>query len=74
MINELLNKEKMNETISRKGNLFTPGLAKLTYFILKNKKDDATDLLVNIMNMMIGLDLKIGDQLLSQIFLQNHVW
>jgi hypothetical protein len=55
MKNELLNKEKMREAITRKGNLSASGLDKLTYLVLKYEKDDVADLLVNIMNMMIRL-------------------
>jgi hypothetical protein len=55
MMNELLNKKKMKEAITRKGNLSASGLDKLTYIILKYEKDDAADLLFNIMNMMIKL-------------------
>jgi hypothetical protein len=53
MISGLLNKEKMKEAIVRKGNLSVPDLDKLTYPILKYEKDDATNLLVSIINMML---------------------
>jgi hypothetical protein len=35
MINELLNKEKMQEALTKKGNLSRPSLDKLIYPILK---------------------------------------
>jgi hypothetical protein len=53
MLKELLNKKKMLEAISKKGNLSAPGLDKLTYPILKYEKDDAAELLIAIMTMML---------------------
>jgi hypothetical protein len=53
MLKELLNKKKMIEAISKKGNLSAPGLDKLTYPILKYEKDDAAELLIAIMTMML---------------------
>jgi hypothetical protein len=55
MLNELLNKENMKKAIVRKGNLSASGLDKLTFPILKYEKDDAADLMVSIMNMMLRL-------------------
>jgi hypothetical protein len=52
---ELFNKEMLKESIMRKGNLSAPSIDKLTYPILKFEKDDAADLLVNIMRTMIRL-------------------
>jgi hypothetical protein len=43
----------MIEAISKKRNLSAPGLDKLTYPILKYEKDDAAELLVAIMTMML---------------------
>jgi hypothetical protein len=51
-MNELLDKEKMNEIITRKGNLSTSGHDKLAYHILKYKKNDTADSLVIIMNII----------------------
>jgi hypothetical protein len=55
MIKELLNKEKMKKAIIMKGNLSAPDLDKLTYPLLKYLKDDAADLMVRIMEMLIRL-------------------
>jgi hypothetical protein len=43
----------MREAIMKKGNLYALGLDKLTYPILNYEKDDAAELVVTIMNMMI---------------------
>jgi hypothetical protein len=53
MMKELLNKNKMRDAITKKGNLSAPGLDKLTYPILKYEKDDAAELMVTIMNMLV---------------------
>jgi hypothetical protein len=53
MLMELLDKNKMREAITKKDNLSAPGLDKLTYPILKYENDDAAELMVVIMNMMI---------------------
>jgi hypothetical protein len=53
MLKELLNKAKMKDAIVKKGNLSAPGLDKLTYPILKYEKDNAAELMVVIMKMMI---------------------
>jgi hypothetical protein len=39
----------------KKGNLSASGLNKLTYYILKHEKDDATDLMVKVMTMMLRI-------------------
>jgi hypothetical protein len=49
----LLNKENMNKTIVRKGNLSIPRIDKLTYPILKYEKKEAADLMIKIMTMML---------------------
>jgi hypothetical protein len=54
-LKELLDKENMKKAIVRKDNLSVPGVDKLTYPILKYEKDDAADLIVSIMNLMIRL-------------------
>jgi hypothetical protein len=46
MIRELLDKKKMKEAITKKGNLSALELDKLTYPILKHEKDDAAMLMV----------------------------
>jgi hypothetical protein len=53
MLKEFLIKNKMKDAINKKGNLSALGLDKLTYPILKYEKDDAAELMVVIMNMMI---------------------
>jgi hypothetical protein len=53
MLKDLFNKDKMKDAINKKGNLSVPSLDKLTYPILKYEKDDAAELNVAIMNMMI---------------------
>jgi hypothetical protein len=53
MMKELLDKKKMKDAITRKGNLSASGLDKLTYLILKYEKDDTAELMTAIMNMMI---------------------
>jgi hypothetical protein len=55
MINGLLNKDKMKDAITKKGNSSAPGLDKLTYPILKYEKYATGELMVNIMNMLIKL-------------------
>jgi hypothetical protein len=49
----LLNKKEMMRTIARKGNLLAPGIDKLTYPILKFEKEEAANLMVKIMTMML---------------------
>jgi hypothetical protein len=53
MLKELLNKSKMKEAITKKGNLSAHGVDKLTYPILKYEKDEAAELIAAMMNMMI---------------------
>jgi cadmium resistance protein CadD (predicted permease) len=53
MITDLLSKEKRKNTIIRKGNLSASGLDKLSYTVLKYEENDVTNLLVNIMDMML---------------------
>jgi hypothetical protein len=55
MLRELLNKKKMQEAISKKVNLSAPGLDKLTYPILKFEKEDVTNLMVSIMEMLLRM-------------------
>jgi hypothetical protein len=55
MIKELLNKEKMKEAITMKGNLAVFGLDKLIYPIFKYEKDDAAELMAKAMKIMISL-------------------
>jgi hypothetical protein len=43
----------MKDTITRKRNSPAPGLDKLAYPILKYEKDDAAELMIEIMNIMI---------------------
>jgi hypothetical protein len=53
MLKDLLDKNKMKNAITKKGNMSAPGLDKLTYPIFKYEKEDAAELMVTIMNMMI---------------------
>jgi hypothetical protein len=53
MIRFLLNRESMIKTIARKGNLSAPGIDKLTYPILKYEKEEAADLMIRILTMML---------------------
>jgi hypothetical protein len=55
MIKELSNEKKMKKAIMMKGNLSAPGLEKLTYPILKYEKDEAAELMVKVVEMMIRL-------------------
>jgi hypothetical protein len=55
MIQNLFGRDKMKRTITLKGNLSGSGLDKLTYPILKYEKEDAADLIIKIMTMMIRL-------------------
>jgi hypothetical protein len=50
---ELLDKKKIKDAITRKGNLSAQGLNQLTYPLLKYEKDDVAELMTAIMNMMI---------------------
>jgi hypothetical protein len=53
MLKDLFNKNKMKEAITKKENFSAPGLDKLTLPILKYENDDAAELMVAIMNIMI---------------------
>jgi hypothetical protein len=53
MQNYLLNKKGMLQAIARKGNLSASGIDKLTFPILKFEKEDAANLMVKIMTMML---------------------
>jgi hypothetical protein len=53
MVSFLQNKNGMMKAIARKGNLSALGINKLTYPILKFEKEDAADLMIKIMTMMI---------------------
>jgi hypothetical protein len=53
MMRFLFNSENMIKTIARKGNLSAPGIDKLTYHILKYEKEDAADLMIKILTMML---------------------
>jgi hypothetical protein len=55
MLNEFLNKEKMKKPIVEEDYLSAPGLDILTYTILTYEKDDAAELMLNIMNWRIRL-------------------
>jgi hypothetical protein len=52
MLKELLDKNKMKDAITKKGNLSVQGLDKLTYPIVKYEKEDAAELMVAIMCMI----------------------
>jgi hypothetical protein len=55
MIRDLLDIKKLKDAISKKGNLSASELDKLTYLILKYEKDDTTNLMVNMMEMLLRL-------------------